>query len=184
MEHKTITTSRLTTAYRVHGTPARASFCSSTATRLPPPSMSRSWSGWRMSFTWSLPTSAASAAATRSPWTPRGACATSPTTSTSWSRPWAGKSSPSWLVPGGGVAMQYAIDHQRAGWRPVVLQAPLSPYGFGGTYDADGKKLEPLGLASGAGCANAQLVAALPVRRPGLHRLRHRHRLCHARPTR
>ena len=47
------------------------------------------------------------------------------------------------------------------GLEAVVLQAPLSPYGFGGTYDADGKKLEPLGLASGAGCANAQLVAAL-----------------------
>ena len=61
---------------------------------------------------------------------------------------------------GGGVAMQYAIDHSER-LEAIVLQSPLSPFGFGGTYGVDGKKLEPLGLASGAGCANAQLIAAL-----------------------
>lgn len=61
---------------------------------------------------------------------------------------------------GGGVTMQYAIDHSEKLER-VILIAPLSPYGFGGTYDEDGKRLEPLGLASGAGCVNQQLVDAL-----------------------
>lgn len=61
---------------------------------------------------------------------------------------------------GGGVAMQYAIDHSEK-LEALILQAPLSPFGFGGTYDADGKKLQPVGLASGGGCANAQLIAAL-----------------------
>ena len=61
---------------------------------------------------------------------------------------------------GGGVAMQYAIDHSDK-LDGMVLQSPLSPFGFGGTYGEDGKKLEPLGLGSGAGCANVQLIAAL-----------------------
>lgn len=61
---------------------------------------------------------------------------------------------------GGGVAMQYAIDHGEK-LEKLILQAPLSPFGFGGTYDSDGKKLQPVGLGSGAGCANAQLIAAL-----------------------
>lgn len=61
---------------------------------------------------------------------------------------------------GGGIAMQYAIDHSEK-LEKLILQAPLSPFGFGGTYDEDGKKLEPLGLGSGGGCANVQLVASL-----------------------
>lgn len=61
---------------------------------------------------------------------------------------------------GGGIAMQYAIDHSEK-LTGIVLQSPLSPYGFGGTYDVDGKKLEPLGIASGGGCANAQLITSL-----------------------
>ncbi|MEG1633598.1 MAG: alpha/beta hydrolase, partial [Oscillospiraceae bacterium] len=61
---------------------------------------------------------------------------------------------------GGGVAMQYAIDHGEK-LEKLILEAPLSPFGFGGTYDEDGKKLQPLGLASGGGCANPQLVAAI-----------------------
>lgn len=61
---------------------------------------------------------------------------------------------------GGGVAMQYAIDHSEK-LEKLILQAPLSPFGFGGTYGEDGKKLQPLGLASGAGCASVQLISAL-----------------------
>lgn len=61
---------------------------------------------------------------------------------------------------GGCVAMQYAIDHgeQLDG---LVLINPGSPYGFGGTKGADGVMLDPPGLASGGGCANAQLVQCL-----------------------
>jgi pimeloyl-ACP methyl ester carboxylesterase len=61
---------------------------------------------------------------------------------------------------GGCVAMQYAIDHgeQLTG---LVLINPGSPYGFGGTKGTDGAPLDPPGLASGGGCANAQLVQSL-----------------------
>ena len=61
---------------------------------------------------------------------------------------------------GGGVVMQYAIDHSEK-LETLILVAPQSPYGFGGTYGEDGKKLEPAGLASGGGCANPQLIEAL-----------------------
>lgn len=61
---------------------------------------------------------------------------------------------------GGGVCMQYAIDHSKK-LKNLILVAPLSPFGFGGTYDEDGKKLKPAGLASGGGCVNAGFVEAL-----------------------
>ncbi len=61
---------------------------------------------------------------------------------------------------GGGVAMQYAIDHSEQ-LLGLILEAPLSPFGFGGTCTPDGRMLTPAGLASGGGCANAQLVQAL-----------------------
>lgn len=61
---------------------------------------------------------------------------------------------------GGGVAMQYAIDHADR-LEALVLQAPLAPFGYGGTYGEDGKMLEPAGLASGAACANPQVVEAV-----------------------
>lgn len=61
---------------------------------------------------------------------------------------------------GGCIAMQYIIDHggQLTG---AVLINPGSPYGFGGTKGADGVMLDPPGLASGGGCANAQLIQSL-----------------------
>ena len=61
---------------------------------------------------------------------------------------------------GGGVTMQYAIAHpeQLTG---IILINPGSPYGFGGTKGVDGQLLDPPGLASGGGCANAQLVQCL-----------------------
>ncbi len=61
---------------------------------------------------------------------------------------------------GGCIAMQYTIDYADQ-LEAVVLIAPGSPFGFGGTYDEDGKPLKPLGLASGGGCANPKLVRAL-----------------------
>ena len=61
---------------------------------------------------------------------------------------------------GGGVAMQYAIDYGEKLER-LILVAPLSPFGFGGSYDADGKLYQPVGLASGAGTVTPLLINAL-----------------------
>lgn len=58
---------------------------------------------------------------------------------------------------GGGVAMQFAIDH------PVLsltLQAPVSPYGFGGTA-LDGTLLTADAAGTGGGGANPDFVARL-----------------------
>lgn len=54
---------------------------------------------------------------------------------------------------GAGVVMQLAIDHPErvAG---LVLEAPISPYGFGGTRDADGTPCWPDFAGSGGGTAN------------------------------
>jgi pimeloyl-ACP methyl ester carboxylesterase len=63
---------------------------------------------------------------------------------------------------GAGVAMQYAIDHpERVG--ALVLEAPMSPYGFGGTKDTKGTPCTPDFAGSGGGTANpdfAQRLAA------------------------
>ena len=61
---------------------------------------------------------------------------------------------------GGCVAMQYVIDHGDK-LTGVTLINPGSPFGFGGTKGVEGTMLEPAGLASGGGCANAQLVQSL-----------------------
>lgn len=61
---------------------------------------------------------------------------------------------------GGDVAMQYTIDHAPQVER-LVLIAPVSPFGFGGSRGPDGQPLDPPGLASGGGTANPQLVMAL-----------------------
>jgi pimeloyl-ACP methyl ester carboxylesterase len=58
---------------------------------------------------------------------------------------------------GGGVALQYAIDHPTAS---INLQAPVSPYGFGGTA-ADGSRLTDDDAGCGGGGANPDFVAAL-----------------------
>jgi len=58
---------------------------------------------------------------------------------------------------GGGVVMQYAIDH------PVLsltLQAPVSPYGFGGTR-RDGSRLTDDDAGCGGGAANPDFVRRL-----------------------
>ncbi|XXF78389.1 alpha/beta hydrolase [Myxococcaceae bacterium GXIMD 01537] len=58
---------------------------------------------------------------------------------------------------GAGVVMQLALDapHRVAG---MVLEAPVSPYGFGGTRDADGAPCWPDFAGSGGGTANPDFV--------------------------
>ena len=63
---------------------------------------------------------------------------------------------------GGGVVMQYLAErpaeHAAAS---VTLVAPVSPFGFGGTYGPDGLLCDPAGAGSGGGSANADFVARL-----------------------
>lgn len=61
---------------------------------------------------------------------------------------------------GGGVAMRLLIDHPErvAG---LLLAAPVSPYGFGGTRDVDGTPTTADFAGTGGGTANADFVARL-----------------------
>lgn len=63
---------------------------------------------------------------------------------------------------GGGVSMQYVMDHPERVER-LILIAPLSPYGFGGTYGVDGKLLQPEGIACGGGTVTPALIHALQI---------------------
>jgi pimeloyl-ACP methyl ester carboxylesterase len=58
---------------------------------------------------------------------------------------------------GGGVVMQYALDHLALS---LTLQAPVSPYGFGGTR-RDGTRLTDDDAGTGGGGANPDFVARL-----------------------
>lgn len=64
-----------------------------------------------------------------------------------------------WSV-GGGIAMQYAIDHPDQ-VASLVLVDPLSPYGFGGTKDTVGTPCWPDYAGSGGGTANPEFVKRL-----------------------
>jgi pimeloyl-ACP methyl ester carboxylesterase len=64
-----------------------------------------------------------------------------------------------WSV-GGGVIMQYAIDHPEQ-VASLVLVSPMSPYGFGGTRDAVGTPCWPDYAGSGGGTANPEFVRLL-----------------------
>ena len=61
---------------------------------------------------------------------------------------------------GGGVAMQLTLDHPErvAG---LVLEAPVSPFGFGGTRDVDGTPCWADFAGSGGGTANRDFVQRL-----------------------
>jgi pimeloyl-ACP methyl ester carboxylesterase len=58
---------------------------------------------------------------------------------------------------GGGVAMQLLIDHP-AELAALVLEAPVSPYGFGGTRDVDGTPTTPDFAGTGGGSVNPEFV--------------------------
>ena len=58
---------------------------------------------------------------------------------------------------GGGVALQYAIDHPSA-VASIVVESPMAPYGFGGTRDAAGTPCWPDYAGSGGGTASPELV--------------------------
>lgn len=58
---------------------------------------------------------------------------------------------------GGGVIMQYALDHPALS---LTLQAPVSPYGFGGTR-RDGSRLTDDDAGCGGGGANPDFVERL-----------------------
>ncbi len=61
---------------------------------------------------------------------------------------------------GGGIAVQYAIDHP-AEVASLTLINPLSPYGFGGTKDVAGTPCWPDYAGSGGGTANPEFVKRL-----------------------
>ena len=61
---------------------------------------------------------------------------------------------------GGGVVMQYALDHPALS---LTLQAPVSPYGFGGTR-RDGSRLTEDDAGCGGGGANPDFVQRLTDR--------------------
>jgi pimeloyl-ACP methyl ester carboxylesterase len=61
---------------------------------------------------------------------------------------------------GCGVAMHLLIDHP-ARVAALMLEAPVSPYGFGGTRDPDGTPTTPDFAGTGAGSANPDFVRRL-----------------------
>jgi pimeloyl-ACP methyl ester carboxylesterase len=67
---------------------------------------------------------------------------------------------------GGGVAMQLLLDHpEHIG--ALVLEAPVSPYGFGGTRDLDGTPTSPDHAGTGGGSANPDFVRLLAAKDRG-----------------
>jgi pimeloyl-ACP methyl ester carboxylesterase len=61
---------------------------------------------------------------------------------------------------GAGVAMQYAIDHSER-LLSLTLESAMSPYGFGGTKDADGTPTFADYAGSGGGTANPEFTQRL-----------------------
>jgi len=58
---------------------------------------------------------------------------------------------------GGNIVIQYAIDHPGT-LRSLTLESSGSPFGFGGTKDADGTPIWPDFAGSGGGTANQDFV--------------------------
>ena len=61
---------------------------------------------------------------------------------------------------GGGVVMKYAINHADK-LTKIILISPMSPYGFGGTYDVDGKMIDSRGLGCGGAFVNPAFLKSL-----------------------
>jgi pimeloyl-ACP methyl ester carboxylesterase len=61
---------------------------------------------------------------------------------------------------GGGVVMQYLLDHSDR-VLSITLVSPVSPYGFGGTDGPDGHVVNEENSGSGGGGGNPDFVAAL-----------------------
>ena len=70
-----------------------------------------------------------------------------------------------WSV-GAGVALQLAIDHP-GDVASLILEDPVSPFGFGGTKDAAGTPCHPDYAGSGGGTANPEFVRLLRERDRG-----------------
>jgi pimeloyl-ACP methyl ester carboxylesterase len=67
---------------------------------------------------------------------------------------------------GGGVVMQYAIDHPQH-VASLTLIAPVSPFGFGATHGLDGQLNTDDAAGSGGGVANPEFVKRLAARDRG-----------------
>ena len=61
---------------------------------------------------------------------------------------------------GAGVVLQYLLDAPDR-VASVVLVAPVSPYGYGGTAGSDGRPVHADGTGCGGGAANPEFVAAI-----------------------
>ncbi|WP_206074551.1 alpha/beta fold hydrolase [Antribacter gilvus] len=61
---------------------------------------------------------------------------------------------------GAAVVLQAATDHPDL-FAGILLEAPMSPYGFGGTHGPDGAPNAPDFAGSGGGTANPDFVAAI-----------------------
>lgn len=63
---------------------------------------------------------------------------------------------------GGGVVAQYAIDHPGS-VTSIVLESPMSPFGFGGTRDTAGTPCWPDFAGSGGGTASPEMVRRIAM---------------------
>lgn len=61
---------------------------------------------------------------------------------------------------GGGVAMRYAIEYSKK-LENLILISPVSPFGFGGTYDEDGKMFDDKGTGCAGGFVNNDFLTSL-----------------------
>lgn len=61
---------------------------------------------------------------------------------------------------GGGVAMRYAIEYSQK-LNNLMLINPVSPFGFGGTYEADGKMFDEKGTGCLGGFVNNDFMNSL-----------------------
>jgi len=64
---------------------------------------------------------------------------------------------------GGGIIMQYAIDHPDK-VDSLILVSPISPFGFGGTADINGRPCWPDYAGSGGGIVNPDFLKRLEAK--------------------